>query len=124
MVWGAETRDVIEISLSVDGTDDAEDAGDDLELTLTVQNAGADPVELSFSDGQRVDFAAFDGAEEVWRWSADRMFTQALGTEELAPGESRTFAGTWADPPAGEYRVVGELVAKNADASAETTVTV
>ncbi|MFC7187011.1 BsuPI-related putative proteinase inhibitor [Halorubrum yunnanense] len=106
-------------------------------LALTVTNGGDDPVTLRFRTGQRADFAAFepaagDGADDprrstvgpVWRHAEGRLFTGALGTETLAPGESATYEATWPDPPAGEYLVVGTLTAEEGDAEATATVAI
>jgi len=107
------------------------DAGVDLALTVT--NEGDEPVTLRFRTGQRADFAAYgtsaEGAEPgdadpVWRRGEGRLFTQALGSETLEPGQSATYEGTWADPPSGEYLVVGSLTAEGHDASASAQVAV
>ena len=106
-----------------------------VDLALTVTNGGEDPVTLRFRTGQRADFAAYEGVEgdlvagdidgdPVWRHGEGRVFTQALGTETLGPGESATYGGTWRDPPAGEYRVVGTLTAEEHDATATARVAV
>lgn len=81
---------------------------DSVRFALQVTNAGSAPVELEFPSGQTHDFVVTRGGAEVWRWSADRMFTQALRGETLAPGETRAFEGTWR-APAGTG---GELVAR------------
>jgi len=122
----------------------------DVELSFTVRNAGDEPVECSFRDGQRVEAVAEhdsdggdeaeaeddadaggddgdrddDGAGEVWRYGDDRLFSMALGTETVPPGGEVTFDVTWPDPDPGEYRVRAWLTATDADASAETRVTV
>ncbi|GAB6877844.1 hypothetical protein JCM17823_01180 [Halorubrum gandharaense] len=117
--------------------------GDAVDLALTVTNAGADPVSLSFRTGQRADFVARavgdgggggrgDGTagtagtdtDPVWRYGEGRMFTQVLGSETLDPGESTTYIATWSNPPAGAYEVEGELAASDADVSATATVEV
>ena len=72
-----------------------ETAADSVRFSLAVTNAAAAPVELRFNTAQRYDFAVLDGTREVWRWSADRGFGQALGTEVLAPGETRTWSEAW-----------------------------
>ncbi|HEX7242136.1 MAG TPA: BsuPI-related putative proteinase inhibitor [Longimicrobiaceae bacterium] len=77
-------------------------------LALQVTNAGSAPVPLEFASGQTHDFVVLQGDRELWRWSADRMFTQALRTETLGAGETRTFDATWT-PPAGTR---GDLVAR------------
>lgn len=91
---------------------------------LTVENDGDGPVSLQFSDTQRAEFVVERDGETAWRWSDGRMFGQALGSVDLAPGETATFEGGWDDPPAGDYHVRGELVANDADAEATTTATV
>ncbi|MFO8114268.1 MAG: BsuPI-related putative proteinase inhibitor [Halorubrum sp.] len=62
--------------------------------------------------------------DPVWRHGAGQLFTQALGSETLEPDESSTYEGTWRDPPAGEYLVVGWLTADDHDASATARVAV
>jgi len=52
------------------------------------------------------------------------MFTQALGSETVAPGESVAYEVTWRDPPAGTYRVVGEATATHRDIRAAAVVSV
>ena len=72
-----------------------EPMGDSARLVLQVTNASEAAVPLQFASGQSYDFAVLDGAREVWRWSADRMFTQALRNETLAAGETRRYAEIW-----------------------------
>jgi hypothetical protein len=85
-------------------------------LTLTVTNAGRAPVTLQFSSGQKYDFEVRRAGQVVWRWAADRMFTQALTSMTLAPGERKLFTETWKQVgndgqavPAGSYEVVATL---------------
>jgi hypothetical protein len=112
-----------------------EDGGGALDLSFTVRNAGDEPVECSFPDGQRVeavaerdsgggDGAGDDGAGEVWRYGDGQLFSMALGTETIPPGGEATFDATWPDPDPGEYRVRAWLAATGVDASAETRVSV
>jgi hypothetical protein len=68
---------------------------DSVRLVLQVTNAQAAPLAVTFPSGQSYDFAVLDGARELWRWSADMGFTQAVRTETLAPGETRSYAETW-----------------------------
>jgi len=85
-----------------------ETSTDSVRFVLQVTNATAAPMALEFSSGQTFDFVVLDGERELWRWSADRMFTQALRSETLAAGETRTYEAAWR-PPAG---VRGRLVAR------------
>lgn len=110
--------------MTLNGTLDATVDGD-VEFTFTVTNTGPNPVELSFRSGKRADVAVTDaGGEEVWRWSQGRMFTQAISTVELTPGETLDRSFTWSDPPAGDYEAEGTLAATNQSAPAATTLSV
>jgi hypothetical protein len=108
---------------------------DGLTLSLRIENAGPEAVTLDFRTGQRAEFTAYpadgegtdsdvEGADPVWRYGASRMFTQALGSETLGPGEGVGYEGSWQAPPAGTYRVVGEATATDRDVRAEAVVTV
>ena len=77
-----------------------EAGADSVRFVLLVTNADQAPLALEFATAQRYDFAVRDGGREVWRWSAGRGFAQVLGSEALAPGETRTYAERWR-PPAG-----------------------
>ena len=72
-------------------------------FTFTVTNADTEPVDLEFPSGMVTDIAVYTGDRECWRWSDGKLFTQAIETETLAPGESFVQEGTWQDPPPGEY---------------------
>ncbi|WP_420126677.1 BsuPI-related putative proteinase inhibitor [Longimicrobium sp.] len=91
------------------------EAGDTVILTLQVTNPSAAPVAFTFPSGQSYDFAIRAGGAEVWRWSADRGFTQAVRTVTLAPGETWTFGERWAPPPGtrGEFTAVGRLTSSD-----------
>ncbi len=88
------------------------DAGpDEVEFRLVVRNESDDPVELTFGSGQTAEFVVSDDSETVWRWSDDRLFTQRVRRETLAPGESVVGEGAWTDPPSGTYTVEATLTA-------------
>lgn len=88
-----------------------------VDFTFTVRNEGEDPIELQFSDAQQVDFAVYDGDEEIWRYSDGKMFAQVLTAETLDPDDALSFDSVWENPPDGTFEVVGTLEAKNADCS-------
>lgn len=90
-------------SLTVEATDDA------VAFAVTVENPGISAVELEFPSGKITDFAVYRDREETWRWSDDRMFTQARHRETLAPGESFTQRAIWDDPRPGGYTVEATL---------------
>jgi hypothetical protein len=83
--------------------------GDGVEFTFTVENASTEPVDLAFQSGKVADVAVYEDGAEVWRWSEGRLFTQALETMTLAPGESFAREMTWENPPPGEYTAEASL---------------
>ncbi|HSJ05271.1 MAG TPA: BsuPI-related putative proteinase inhibitor [Longimicrobiales bacterium] len=90
-------------------------AGDSVHFELHITNVTGGPVSLEFTTAQRYDFEVADGeGVPVWRWSDDMMFAQALGTDVLAPGESRRYAASWRPDGGGGVVVAsGRLVARN-----------
>jgi hypothetical protein len=100
----------------------AETAGDSVRFTLRVTNASESPVTLTYPTGQTYDFVVQDGGAEVWRWSSDMMFTQAIRTETVAAGETLEFSEWWTPERAGaeEYTVRGHLTAQEYRAEQET----
>lgn len=103
---GAVTSSPLVSSLSVVPT------ADSVVLTLRVTNGAAQPVRMEFRDAQVFDFAVSGGGREVWRWSADRGFAQALRSETLAAGETRSWSASWrpAAGTRGELTATGRLV--------------
>jgi hypothetical protein len=87
-------------------------AADTVTFTLEVANGGMSPVVLEFGTGQRYDFAVRDSAGvEMWRWSSEQLFTQALGTEAVEAGRVLSYEVVWmAGAQRGEYEAVGTLV--------------
>ena len=70
-------------------------------FALTLANKGKKALELTHPSGQTHDFVVMDAAgRELWRWSADRMFTQAMQTKVLGKGEETTYAESWTPAPA------------------------
>ena len=86
-----------------------------LRFTLDVTNVGRKNVELTFPDGQTHDFAVLDSAgREVYRWGADRMFTQSVQNRTIDSGETLHIA-EHATPtlPQGSYVAVATLRSTN-----------
>ena len=103
--------------------------GETVTFEFRVENAGESPVELTFSSGQTADVAVYEGTtitaedEPVWRWSDGMMFTQALQTRTLPPGDTITEEFTWETESGGEYTARGTLTADR-EMTAETTISV
>lgn len=109
--------------MSLDATLDASVTDDGVALELTVTNTGSNPVDLSFPNALKADFAVEDDAE-VWRFSDGKMFAQMISTETIEPGADRTYRGLWEDPKSGTYTVIGTLQARGQDVEARTDVSV
>lgn len=84
-------------------------------LTLHVTNDGDEHLEINFPSGQTHDFVVLDSTgRAVWRWSADRMFTQALQNRLLDAGETASFDGQWdAGTRRGRFTAVATLRSNN-----------
>lgn len=96
---------------------------DTVEFVLQVTNTTDAPVALTFPSGQSYDFVVYDASgAEVWRWSAEQMFTQALREEVVAPGETLTYSEVWVPEPgtSGSFEVMGVLVANERDVRQRT----
>lgn len=94
------------LTVSVDGG---------VDLAFHVTNTTAKSIELQFGSGQTHDFTVIDATgKEVWRWSSDRMFTQALQTRRLDAGQTLTFRERWTSPARpGTYAVIASLQSSN-----------
>ena len=87
------------------------DVGRTVNFTLRVVNVAGREEHLTFPTSKQYDFWVTRGDDEIWRWSDERLFTQAVETRTIGPQSSITLAEPWAAGPAGEYRVHGELQA-------------
>lgn len=76
-----------------------EPAGDSVRFVLQITNPTTAPVRLDFSSGQTHDFAVREGTRDVWRWSADRSFVQALMSISLPAGQTRSYTEVWRPGP-------------------------
>lgn len=88
---------------------------DSVRFVLQVTNAGTTAVPVTFPSGQSADFTVLRDGREIWRWSAERGFTQAVRQESFAPGETRSFEGTWTPPPGTRGQLVARAVLTSSD---------
>ncbi|MEF8883164.1 MAG: BsuPI-related putative proteinase inhibitor [Halapricum sp.] len=98
--------------------------GNGVTIEFTAENAGSEPVELTFSDGQTVEAVVGEADDPIWRYGSGKMFTQAIRTERLAPDEQLVERVEWPDPAPGEYEVRAWLCADNVDCEATANVSV
>ncbi|HEY0634700.1 MAG TPA: BsuPI-related putative proteinase inhibitor, partial [Gammaproteobacteria bacterium] len=76
--------------------------GEEITTVLEIKNGSPETKTLNFASSKQYDFVLKNGnGAEVWRWSNNQAFTQALSSYELAPGESRVITVQW-------NQVVGE----------------
>jgi hypothetical protein len=96
--------------------------GNGMRFVLQVTNAGGGPIEMTFLSGQTYDFAVFREEEEIWRWSGDQMFTQAVREERIDAGETWSFEELWSPEPGlrGELSVLGTLTSSDRPAEQAT----
>jgi hypothetical protein len=129
----ALAADPLQVQITTNQSDYAR--GQQAQLTLTVKNTATYPVVVTFSNGKKYDFTAFDASgAAVWTWSQGRVFDPIPSQQTLAPGASWTFSESWsfttnlgqrlAD---GSYTLrgtfTGEYVGKAGPKTAEQTVT-
>jgi hypothetical protein len=71
--------------------------GEQVELTLVLQNITGRTNDLMFNDGQTYDFIVkkVSDEKEVWRWSEGKSFTEAIWTMVLDSWERKTSTLTW-----------------------------
>jgi len=86
-----------------------------VEFNLDVRNNTVRMIELNFADGQTHDFVVQDAnGKEVWRWSAGRMFTQAMQNDLVKGKEVATFSEAWdAKDVHGKFTAIAILKSSN-----------
>jgi hypothetical protein len=64
-------------------------------MSLTIRNRTDEPILISHTSGQKFDFKLFDAkGNNVYTWSADKMFIAALTETGIGAGEDRVFSDT------------------------------
>lgn len=65
-----------------------------VEATITLMNHSDETIRLDFTSGQTFEIYLYDDNEQlVTLWSKDRVFTQALHSMDIKPGEAKRFGG-------------------------------
>ena len=93
-------------------------------FTLRLTNNTGRAEELTFASGQEYDFWVTKGGNEVWRWSDDRSFTQAVTTRTIGPQDSLTLTETWTSEGSGQHVAHGLLRAEGYDRELNGKLTV
>jgi len=92
--------------------------GEPVPISFQVENCGTEPVRFTYASSQRYEIVVEDDdGNEVWRWSRDKLFTQAITEEEFESFTSVTYFELWdkrdneGNPaPSGRYTVTATLV--------------
>lgn len=89
-------------------------ANGSVRFAIEVTNDSPKRVELTFPDGRTHDFVVQDSTgREVWRWSAGRLFTQAMQNRLLDARHSTTYHERWSPPGPGRYTLDAQLHSDN-----------
>lgn len=81
---------------------DVRQQGKSVTFAFRVTNNAKKKLELVFPSGQTHDLVILDAqGEEIWRWSAGRMFTQALQNRIVGARETITYEVAWTPPGRG-----------------------
>ena len=93
---------------------------------LNIENRSKNPVTLRFSSGKDGDLALQQGGREVYRWSANRVFSQALRQVHLAAGARHAFPlqDKALAAPAGDYELVAVMASDPSPGELRRPVTV
>ncbi|RBW69519.1 BsuPI-related putative proteinase inhibitor [Bacillus taeanensis] len=83
-----------------------------LHITLLLQNNSSEDVKLTFSSGQQFEIIVLnDKNEEVYRFSKDKTFTQAIETKVLKEGSQMKWHDVWktSNVQTGPYQIKGQI---------------
>ncbi|TRZ35807.1 hypothetical protein CEQ21_09235 [Niallia circulans] len=103
------------------------------EIKMTVANTSAKDMKLVFSSSQKYEIAIrAKGGKEVYRYSANKSFLQALQELKLKAGDTFTWVEKWnyrksngEFVPSGEYSIKATLLGrKSSTVTAKATLTV
>lgn len=86
---------------------------DPFTLPIDVRNATDDDMVLTFGSGQRVEFTLSNDSGEVYRWSSDLVFTQAIESVDLPAGSifGATLTGELTGVSPGTYEAAAWVTA-------------
>ncbi len=75
---------------------DVKEDENSLQFTMTLENESDEPKQVEFSSGQKFDITVKDErGNTVYHFAEGKMFTQAIISETIEPGQSLTLEDTW-----------------------------
>ena len=89
--------------------------GRSVDFAFNVTNDSDKKVEIAFPSGQTHDIVVVDPTgREVWRWSSDRMFTQAMQNKLVAGFDTVSFTERWnPEDQHGRFTAIARLTSAN-----------
>ncbi|MDU0813362.1 BsuPI-related putative proteinase inhibitor [Bacillus siamensis] len=86
-----------------------------IEFQMSLKNKSESPIDFTFSSGQKFELTVHDQQnKELYRYSKDRMFTQAFQTMTLMPNETYDFLDVWKNASGpGTYTVTVTFLGKS-----------
>ncbi|WP_083270636.1 BsuPI-related putative proteinase inhibitor [Bacillus marinisedimentorum] len=117
-VNGSDSDDEKQKAGGLEVSGEAAPGEDAVAFTITIANKGDNESDIEFTSGQKFEIIVTDSAgNEVYRYSDGRMFTQALETITLKPGESKSWSDEWKteQAAAGEYEAALTVTASKVD---------
>lgn len=114
VVRGEPLRDLV-VELVLNGGEGEFTQGEPISMTLAITNCEDGSLRRVYASGQQYDFVVSDDQQrELWRWSHDKAFTQAIQEATFGPGETVTYTEVWDQSsndaeqvPLGHYDVLG-----------------
>jgi hypothetical protein len=69
---------------------------ENIELFITLTNNSTEVITLNFGSSKMYDFYILTLTnDEIWRWSADKVFATVVSNREIMPGETIEGSETW-----------------------------
>jgi len=87
------TFDGVEYTLSLNKS--VYKVGEQIVIRFKKKNILRVPLTLTYRTSQKVDFRVTRDDRLVWQWSQGRVFTQAITTDRLEPGEEIVYREVW-----------------------------
>jgi hypothetical protein len=117
---GTKEKKLNHLVLKMDLPRETFSSGENIPIELFLKNEGAGTVKLFYQTAQKFEVVVQTRkGSEIWRWSADKFFTQMLEEAILQPGEEMSFSVSWNQVDnqgerisSGQYRVKGWSMAK------------
>lgn len=104
-----ETKELADLETSLTVTEKE----DDIVFDITLENKVTKDIEVTFPSGQQFEIVVTaDDGEEVYRYSMEKLFTQAIQHQEVKAGQQLTWREVWDSKVNGEQIPTGTYQAE------------